>query len=67
MAQYFASNAYPVIVISEQTIRATDDYIDRTSPPAPLRRLLIEDRDDVARALRCQARDRQAGQDQAGS
>jgi aminopeptidase N len=64
MAQYFASNAYPATVISEQAIRATDDYIDRTSPPPPLRRLLIEDRDDVARALRCQARDRQAGQDQ---
>jgi aminopeptidase N len=61
MAQYFASNAYPATVISEQAIRATDDYIDRTSPPPPLRRLLIEDRDDVARALRCQARDRQAG------
>jgi aminopeptidase N len=67
MAQYFASNAYPVTVISEQTIQATADYIDRTSPPPPLRRLLIEDRDDVARALRCQARDRQAGQEQAGS
>jgi aminopeptidase N len=67
MAQYFASNAYPVTVISEQAIRATDDYIDRTSPPPALRRLLIEDRDDVERALRCQARDRQAGQDQAGS
>jgi aminopeptidase N len=67
MAQYFASNAYPVTVISEQAILATDDYIDRTSPPPALRRLLIEDRDDVERALRCQARDRQAGQDQAGS
>ena len=67
MAQYFASNAYPVTAISEQTIRATDDYIDWTTPPPPLRRLLIEDRDDVARALRCQARDRQAGRDQAGS
>jgi aminopeptidase N len=67
MAQYFAANAYPVTVISEQAIRVTDDYIDRTSPPPALRRLLIEDRDDVARALRCQARDRRAGQDQRGS
>jgi len=67
MAQYFASNAYPVTVISEEAIRATDDYIDRTSPPPALRRLLIEDRDDVARALRCQARDRQAGRDQPDS
>jgi aminopeptidase N len=63
MAQYFAANAYPVTVVSEQAIQATDDYIDRTSPPPALHRLLIEDRDDVARALRCQARDRQAGQD----
>jgi aminopeptidase N len=54
-------------VISEEAIRATDDYIDRTSPPPALRRLLIEDRDDVARALRCQARDRQAGRDQPDS
>ena len=43
-----------------ETIAATDDYIDRADPPAALRRLLIEGRDDVARALRCQDRDRQA-------
>ena len=61
MAQGFASNAYPVTAISPQTVQATDDYLARTSLPAPLRRLLSENRDDVARALRCRARDRQAG------
>jgi aminopeptidase N len=58
MAQWFVSNAYPVYAISEETIRYTDEYITRTKPPAPLRRLLSENRDDLARALRCRERDR---------
>ena len=61
MAQDFVSGAYLVCAISEETVQATDDYTARAEPPAALRRLLIEGRDDVRRALRCQARDRQAG------
>ncbi len=61
MAQDFVSGAYLVCAISEETVQATDDYTARAEPPAALRRLLIEGRDDVLRALRCQARDRQAG------
>jgi len=60
MAQDFVSGAYTVGAISEETVRATDEYIAATDPPAALRRLLLEGRDDVLRALRCQARDRQA-------
>ena len=60
MAQDFVSTAYLVGALSAETVAATDDYIDRAEPPAALRRLLIEGRDDVLRALRCQARDRQA-------
>jgi aminopeptidase N len=60
MAQDFVSGAYTVGPISEETVRATDEYIAATDPPAALRRLLSEGRDDVLRALRCQARDRQA-------
>ena len=60
MAQDFVSGAYLLGAISEETVQATDDYIARAEPPAALRRLLIEGRDDVLRALRCQARDRQA-------
>ena len=60
MAQDFVSGAYTVGAISEETVRATDEYIAATDPPAALRRLLSEGRDDVLRALRCQARDRQA-------
>ena len=61
MAQDFVSGAYLLGAISEETVQATDDYIARAEPPAALRRLLTEGRDDVLRALRCQARDRQAG------
>ena len=38
---------------------ATDAYLSAHEPPAALRRLLIEGRDEVLRALRCQARDRE--------
>jgi len=60
MAQDFVSGGYTVGAISEETVRVTDEYIAATDPPAALRRLLLEGRDDVLRALRCQARDRQA-------
>jgi aminopeptidase N len=60
MAQYFVGNAYPGQV-SEAIIRSTDDYLAHTDPPPGLRRLISENRDGVARALRCQERDRQAG------
>jgi len=60
MAQDFVSGAYLVCALSPETVAATDEYITRAEPPAALRRLLIEGRDDVLRALRCQARDREA-------
>jgi aminopeptidase N len=61
MAQDFVSGAYLVCPLSPETVQATDDYIARADPPDALRRLLIEGRDDVLRALRCQARDRRSG------
>jgi aminopeptidase N len=60
MAQDFVSGAYSVCPLSPETVEATDAYIASAQPPAALRRLLMEGRDDVLRALRCQARDRQA-------
>ena len=60
MAQDFVAGAYTVCPISLETVEATDAYIASEKPPAALRRLLNEGRDDVLRALRCQARDRQA-------
>jgi aminopeptidase N len=59
MAQDFVAGVYRVCALSPETVEATDAYIAAAQPPAALRRLLIEGRDDVLRALRCQARDRQ--------
>jgi aminopeptidase N len=61
MAQYFTEYAYPAWRVTPETIALTDEYIERTDPPAALRRLLTEGRDDVARAIRCRERDAQAG------
>ncbi len=57
MAQRFVTVGYTICPVSVETIRLTDDYIAKTQPPAALRRLLVEGRDDVARALRCRERD----------
>jgi aminopeptidase N len=61
MAQHFALVGYPSYLVTQDAVNAAADYIDRTSPPPPLRRLLSEGRDDVARALRCRKRDAEAG------
>src|SRR5437763_4706794 len=60
MAQDFVSGVYTAGAISAETVRRTDEYIEAADPPAALRRLLLEGRADVLRALRRQARDRQA-------
>jgi aminopeptidase N len=61
MAQWFVNFAYPLNLVSQDTIRLTDEYLAQAAPPSPLHRLLSECRDSVRRALRCQERDRQAG------
>jgi aminopeptidase N len=61
MAQYFAAGAYPVTAVSPETLARTDAYLEQASPPDALRRLLSEDRDDVARQLRCRERDAAVG------
>jgi len=61
MAQDFVSGLYGVCRLATDTVAMTEAYIAREDPPAALGRLLTEGRDDVLRALRCQARDRQEG------
>jgi aminopeptidase N len=61
MAQFFAEVGYPDSIVSQLAIDATDAYIARANPVPALRRLLIERRDDVARALRCRRCDAQPG------
>jgi aminopeptidase N len=60
-AQFFVERAYPMTLISQQAIDAAATYLATADPPPPLRRLLSEGRDDVARALRCREADAAAG------
>ncbi|MEV4949306.1 aminopeptidase N [Streptomyces sp. NPDC053755] len=53
---------FPGLRDSEETLAATDAWLDAHATAAPaLRRLVIESRDDLARALRAQACDGLAG------
>ena len=60
MAQHFVEYAYPRWKVTPEAIAATGAYIEQMAAPPALHRLLIEGRDDVARALRCRERDAQA-------
>jgi aminopeptidase N len=58
MAEQVAVGLYPHQIVDASVIETTDDYL-RTQQPAPaLRRLIVENRDTMARALRTQAYDR---------
>jgi aminopeptidase N len=60
IAQDFVEGIYQVCPVAQETVDATDSYLASAEQPASLRRLLLEGRDDVLRALRCRARDRAA-------
>jgi aminopeptidase N len=60
MAKHFVEYAYPRWQVTPEAIAAAGAYIERMDAPPSLHRLLIEGKDDVARALRCRERDAQA-------
>ncbi len=60
MSSTFAENAYPFQVIEQSTVDRTTAFLDADDPPPALRRLLLEGRDGVSRALRARAKDRSA-------
>jgi aminopeptidase N len=57
----FARRMYPHLVITDATIDRTDMYLSSREVPAPIRRLLLEGKDGVRRALRARAADAAAG------
>ena len=59
MARWFVSYAYPSDD-DRAVIAKTTELIEGSDLPAGLARLLVEGRDGLRRALRCQQRDRQA-------
>jgi aminopeptidase N len=59
MAQQIAIGLFPILLVDQATIDRTDSYLREARPVPPLRRLITENRDNLARALRAQHRDRQ--------
>jgi aminopeptidase N len=61
MAQFFVTVGYPRSVISQAAVDEASDFLARTNPTPPLRRLISEGCDDIARAVRARARDAAGG------
>ena len=61
LAQTFAEVVYPSGLVEQATLDRTDAYIAEADPAPALRRLLIEGRAGVERALRARAVDIAAG------
>ena len=57
MAQQVVIGLYPTLLVSPRVVEQTDIYLQNPEVPRPLRRLLLESRDGVVRALRARERD----------
>ncbi|MEV1050897.1 aminopeptidase N [Streptomyces sp. NPDC049887] len=57
VAQQIAVGLYPALQVSAETLDATDAWLDSAAPSAALRRLVLESRAGVERALKARAAD----------
>jgi aminopeptidase N len=57
MAQDIITGLYPYTATTQETVDRTDRYLREEQPGPALRRMLLEARDGLARALRAQQRD----------
>ncbi|WP_432073234.1 aminopeptidase N [Streptomyces wuyuanensis] len=57
VAQQIAVGLYPTLQVSAETLDATDAWLDSAAPNASLRRLVLESRAGVERALKARAAD----------
>jgi aminopeptidase N len=53
----FVQGMYPRLIVTQETVEGTDRYLRGESVPAPIRRLLLEGKDGVLRALRARSVD----------
>ena len=61
MAQQIVVGLYPTLQVEQATLDATDAWLASAQPAPALRRLIVENRSGVERALRAQAVDAAAG------
>ena len=62
MGQQVVVGLYPAVQVSQETLDATDAWLASAEPSPALRRMVVESRAGVERALRAQAADRAAAQ-----
>lgn len=60
IAQQIAVGLYPSLLVSQETLDATDAWLSSATPNASLRRLISESRSGVERALRARVADAEA-------
>jgi aminopeptidase N len=60
-AQEFVGFAYPGLHVGPATVEATDAWLAVEGHPAALRRLVVEGKDGVLRAIKARAKDASAG------
>jgi aminopeptidase N len=61
MAQNIVVGLYPTLLVEQETLDRTDRFLAEADPPPALRRLVLEGRAGVERAMRAQECDRAAG------
>jgi aminopeptidase N len=57
MAQNIVEGLYPLLIVEQEVVDRTDEFLRAGDVPPALRRLLLEGRDSTARALRARAFD----------
>ena len=57
IALAFARAMFPTVVVGDETVSATDRYLGEDKVPGPIRRILLEAKDNMQRAMRGRARD----------
>ena len=53
----FARMMFPSVIVDDHTIKVTDQYLARENVPGPVRRVLLEAKDSMQRAMRARAVD----------
>lgn len=62
VALAFIRTMYPAVVVGDETVIATDQYLAADSVPGPVRRILLEGKDNMLRAMRGRAADAAAAE-----
>ncbi|HEX2068664.1 MAG TPA: aminopeptidase N, partial [Actinomycetota bacterium] len=53
----FGRRMYPHLIVREETVQQTDRYLEAAGVPAPVRRLLLEGKDGIRRAIKARGVD----------